>query len=93
MYKMHFVCNWSHRRHPYHALPWFPFCCFTTCRTYIHFPCRLYTNEGIRALLTIGDVNIFKNLCEALNSKVDSSVVLINKDLSLPIPNPGTLSW
>ena len=76
----------THRRHPYHA-----------CRTYIHSPCRLqeptqsgadHTNEDIRALLTIGDVNLFKirGGTPSSSSKVDVAWYWLTK---VYFRNPG----
>jgi len=51
-----------------------------------------HTKEDIRALLAIGDVNLFKTRGRSLSSKVDGSLVLIDKLMSHTLPIPGTLN-
>ena len=80
---VHSYTAFAPRCHPYYASLWFPFSFFATCRTYIHVPCHLQglthggaedtnedTNEDIRALLTIGDGNLFKTRGRTPSSKV-----------------------
>ena len=95
------VSSYIHHRQTYHASLWFPFSHFAACRTYVHLPCHLqeltrsgaeHTNESIRALLTIGDINPFKTggRTPSSSSKVDGSLVCIlnDSDKGLTVPEP-----